>query len=364
MIEAPAAQATFATIGQIVVAARAKLPKRIWDSSFAGAGSETTLRRNRTDFDRLAFRPRLLRGVAERDLSATLLGHRLSMPLMLAPVGGIAHFDPGGGLTWLRAAYRAGTAGFVSMGSAPRQERLAGTALGPRFLQLYADGDREWLRGFARQAEDMGYDGICLTADAPTFPRLDRILENAFNPRENPASDDGIRKGATGDGCRAAFNWDDLAHLRDLTKLPLILKGVLTADDAELAIERGVNVIYVSNHGGRATDHLPSTIEVLPEVVKAAGGRAEVIVDSGYFRGSDVVKALALGASAVLVGRLGAWALAAGGEEGLVQALELLRTEISLTMAGIGARTIAELGPNSLMPSHPPADNPWPTYAL
>ncbi len=361
MIDAP--PTTFATIGQIVEAARSKMSKRIWDSTFAGAGSETTVRRNRTEFDSLAFRPRLLRGVANVDLSTTFAGNRLSMPVMLAPVGGIAHFDAGGGLTWLKAATRAGTAGFVSMGSAPRPERLAGVDLGSRYLQLYTDGDREWLRGFARQAEDMGYQGICLTADAPTYPRLDRILENAFNPRENPASDDGIKKGATTDDSRAAFNWDDLAYLRDLTQLRLILKGVLTAEDAEMAIRHGVDVIYVSNHGGRTTDHLPSTVEVLPDIARAAAGKAEVIVDSGYIRGADVVKALALGANAVLIGRLGAWALAAGGEEALVQVLDILRTEVRVTMAGIGARSVAEIGPECLMPSRPPQDNPWPAYA-
>jgi len=209
----------------------------------------------------------------------------------------------------------------------------------------------------------MGYDGICVTADAPFFPRLDRILENAFNPRENHANDDGIAKGASGDACRAAFDWDGLSFLRGATRLPLILKGVLTAEDAELAMARGIDAVYVSNHGGRTTDHLPSTLEVLPEVVAAAAGRVPVVVDSGYMRGADVVKALALGAEAVLIGRLGAWALAAGGEEGLVQALELLRTEISLTMAGIGARSVAELGPHCLMASQPPAESPWPPYS-
>jgi isopentenyl diphosphate isomerase/L-lactate dehydrogenase-like FMN-dependent dehydrogenase len=363
MIASPSDQATFATIGQVVDAARAKLPKRIWDSSFAGAGSETTLRRNRSEFDSLAFRPRLLRGVANVDLTTHFAGHQLSMPVMLAPVGGIAHFDPGGGLTWLRAASRAGTAGFVSMGSAPQPRRLDGVDLAPRFLQLYTDGDRDWLAGFARQAEDMAYQGICLTADAPTYPRLDRILENAFNPRENPANDDGIKKGASSDDCRAAFNWDDLAYLRQLTKLRLILKGVMTAEDAELAIAHGVDVIYVSNHGGRATDHLPSTVEVLPEIVRAVAGRAEIVVDSGYMRGSDVVKALALGANAVLIGRLGAWALAAGGEDALVQVLDILRTEIRTTMAGIGAVKIADLGPHCLIASRPPEDEPWPAYA-
>jgi len=185
---------------------------------------------------------------------------------------------------------------------------------------------------------------------------------NNFSVREMKPNERGVVLPTKPDNIRAAFNWDDFSRLRDSTKLKLILKGVMTAEDAELAVERGADAVYVSNHGGRATDHLPSTIEVLPEIVQAAAGKAEVLVDSGYMRGSDVVKAVALGAKGVLIGRLAAWAIGAAGEPGLGYALELLRLEISIVMAGIGARTVAELAPHCLRPAIVPHEAPWPSH--
>jgi isopentenyl diphosphate isomerase/L-lactate dehydrogenase-like FMN-dependent dehydrogenase len=352
----------FRTIPEIVDAGRAKLSPEMWGNSFGGAESETTIRRNRTAFESLAFRPRMLTGVKDRELATSCLGHRISMPVMLAPVGGIARFDPGGGLAWARAAKQAGTIAFISHGSLPRPEDIQALDHGPVVAQLYVDGDVEWQKEYVRDATRAGYVGICLTADAPTLPRSDRDLMNNFSIREMKANDRGVILPAKPDSYRAAFRWEDFSRLRDSTQLKLILKGVMSGEDAAEAVRRGTDAVYVSNHGGRATDHLPSTIEVLPEIVQAVAGKAEVVVDSGYIRGSDVVKAIALGANAVCIGRLAAWAIAAGGEPGLGYALELLRLEIGNVMAGIGARSVGELGPHCLRQTIVPAETPWPTF--
>src|SRR5579884_250980 len=361
-MEAEAPGPLFRTIPEIVEKARASMPVELWANLYGGAESETTIRRNRTAFESLAFVPRLLTGVKDRTLNTVLLGQPLSMPVGLAPVGGVARFHAGGGLAWARAARKADTIAFISNGSLPKPEEMQAIEHGPLVAQLYVDGDIDWQKEYVRNAERAGYAGICLTADAPTLPRNDRDLMNNFSVREMRANERGIILPTKPDAFRAAFNWDDFSRLRDTTSLKLLLKGVMCAADADEAIRRGADAVYVSNHGGRATDHLPSTIEVLPEIVKRVAGRAEVIVDSGYMRGSDVVKALALGANAIMIGRLAAWAIATAGEEGLGYALELLRLEVSNVMAGIGARSVAELGPDCLRQTIVPASTPWPTF--
>jgi glycolate oxidase len=353
----------FRTIAEIPELARAKLPPVVWDHSFAGAGSETTMRRNRIAFDSLALRPRLLRGITRRDLSTTFLGHPLSFPVMLSPVGGLPHFDPRGPLIWAEVAEKLGTIAFFSMGSVPPADLFASIEHGPAIVQLYMDGDGDWLRATVHDIENAGFSALCITADAPTLPRLDREVRGGRLAREIGRSVYGIPvPGRNVQQNRPAFSWDDLSRLHDMTKLPLMVKGILTAEDAAIAVERGIEAIYVSNHGGRSIDHLPSTIEVLPEIVRAVNGRAEIVVDSSYMRGGDVVKALALGARAVLAGRMAAWAMAAEGAEGLEMFLTLLRNEIDATLAGIGARTLADLGPHCLMPTLAPPLAVWPTY--
>lgn len=353
------------TIQEIVDAARHKLPTKIWDYSRGGADSETTLRRNRSAFDHMAFRPRVLRGVGKPDVSTTVLGHRLDLPVMLAPVGSIARFHPDGALACARVAERAGSASFVSTLASPSLEEVGASANCPLTLQLYMYGNRSWTERLVRRIEQAGYSALCLTVDLAAYGRRERDLHNRFFPREsierpNLGSDYEATSLIVRDEYNASFSWEDLTWLRNITDLPLMIKGILSPEDAELAIEHGVNVVYVSNHGGRQLDHAPSAIEVLPEIVDAVAGRAEVIVDSGFMRGTDVVKALAMGARAVSVGKLMAWGLAAGGEGGLLRTLELLKTEISGTMANVGARSVADLSPESLRPSPPPGSAPWP----
>jgi glycolate oxidase len=356
------------TVREVVDAARARLSPQVWDYSCGGADSETTLRRNRSAFDHLAFRPRVLKGVGRPDVSNTFLGHRLSLPVMLAPVGSIARFHPDGALACARVADRAGTASFVGTLASPSLEQVRAGAGCPLFFQLYVYGDRRWTERLVRRVEEAGYSAICLTVDLAAYGRRERDLHNRFFPRESIERPNlGAAYEAASlvvrDEYNAGLTWEDLAWLRGITDLPLMLKGILSAEDATLAVEHGVDVVYVSNHGGRQLDHAPAAIEVLPEIAEAVGGRAAVVADSGFMRGTDVVKALAMGASAVAVGKLMVWGLAAGGEDGLLRTLELLKTEIATTMVNVGAGRVADLGPHVLRPSLPPAPAPWPVGA-
>jgi isopentenyl diphosphate isomerase/L-lactate dehydrogenase-like FMN-dependent dehydrogenase len=353
------------TIQEIVNAARIRLSPQVWDYSCGGADTETTLRRNRSAFDHLAFRPRVLSGVGKPDVSTTFLGHELSLPVMLAPVGSIARFHPDGALACARVAERAGTISFVGTLASPSLEEVERGASCPSIFQLYVYGDRRWVERLVRRIEGASYSAICLTVDLAAYGRRERDLHNRFFPRESIERPNlGAAYEAASlvvrDEYNAGLSWEDLAWLRELTDLPLMLKGILSPEDAELAVEHGVDAVYVSNHGGRQLDHAPATIEVLPEIVEAVGGKAEVVADSGFMRGTDVVKALAIGAKAVAIGKLTVWGLAAGGEEALLRTLELLKTEIATTMANIGAKRVTDLGPRSLRPSPPPDPAPWP----
>lgn len=357
------------TIPEVVAAARTSLPPPVWDYTCGGADGETTLRRNRSAFDHLAFRPRVLRGVGKPDVSTTFLGHRLSLPVMLAPVGSIAHFYPDGALACARVAERAGTASFVGTLSSPSLEDVRAGGGCPLIFQLYVYGDRSWTERLVRRVEEAGYSALCITVDIAAYGRRERDLHNRFFPRESVERPNlGTLDEAAGlvvrDEYNAAFSWEDLAWLRRITDLPLIVKGILSPEDAELAVEHGADAIYVSNHGGRQLDHALASIEVLPEILEAVGDEAEVVADSGFMRGTDMVKALAMGAKAVAIGKLMVWSLAAGGEEVLLRTLELLETEIATTMANVGAGRVSDLAPENLRPSLPPDPAPWPVGPL
>ncbi len=345
----------FLTIPEIIRAAEHNLPPEIWDYASGGADTETTLRRNRVAMERFALCQRVLAGVPQRDTSTTFLGHQLSTPVMLAPVGGMTSFDVNGALAAARVAEQMGTIAFVSTVTAPVLEEVAAGVSTPLVFQLYAYGDRDWVKGIVRRAERAGYVALCLTADTAVYGRRDRDLINRYFPRkagrERPNLEGLIGPGP--DAYQASLTWDYLAWLRDLTSLPLILKGVMVPDDAVRAVEHGVDVVYISNHGGRQLDHAPATIEVLSEIAQAVAGRAEVLVDSGFQRGTDVLKGLALGARAVLIGKLMVWGLGAGGEAGLARALEILTTEIDVAMGLIGVQSLQEVGPLVIRPALP-----------
>jgi isopentenyl diphosphate isomerase/L-lactate dehydrogenase-like FMN-dependent dehydrogenase len=365
---------TWQTVVDAVRAARLALTPPLWAFSGSGPEYEVTIRRNRAAFDRLALLPRVLRGAGQPDTSTTFLGQHLALPVMLAPVGTLAMWHPGGAASAARVAADMGTLSLVPSGA--DVEAVRGACDGPLIYQLYAyQGDRDWQEGMVARVERAGYTALCVTVDSAGSGVRDRPLANrslwmtpSGRPEHNPGVPGPVAEVAeqryTPRTRQASLTWDDLAWLRARTRLPFILKGILTPSDAERATECGVDVIYVSNHGGRRQDQLPSTLEMLPMIVAAVAGRVPVIIDSGFMRGTDVVKAIALGARAVAIGKLMIWSLAAGGEPGLSRVLELLRGEIGTTMAALGAPTLADLSPELVVHSFDPPLAPWPVEPM
>ncbi len=315
---------------ELVKAARERLSVEVWDYLIGGAETETTVKRNRQAIDSLAFRPRVLRDVSNVDCSTTLLGVKLRIPVFLAPIGSLQDLDPGGGAAAARAANRFGTASMLSSRSDPGLEAVAEASDGPNMFQLYVRGDRAWVDDHIRRAIDAGYFALALTVDLDHYGRRERDLSKRHVTT--------ARKNVTGDEYQMTFSWDDVKRLKDTHDIPMILKGIATAEDAAIALEHGIEGIYVSNHGGRQLDHGRGSIEVLPEVVAAIDGRASVLVDGGVLRGTDVVKAIALGADAVGIGRMFGFGIAGGGEPGIERVLELLEAEIRtcLGLLGVG----------------------------
>lgn len=329
--------ADFQSLQEIVMAARRNLSPELWDHLSGGSDSETTLSRNRQGLDSLALRQRVLVDVNHIDTATTLLGQKLSIPVFLAPVGGfVGKANPQGAIPAARAAVARGTTAFISTGALPGLEKTAASVSEPLIFQLYVRGDREWVKDILDRAKASGYRALCVTVDRNFYGRRDRDLISRLP----------VREGFGDPSYQASLCWDDVVWMKQHIGLPLILKGIATAEDARLAVEHGAEVVYVSNHGGRQLDHAQGSIEVLPEVVAAVDGRAEVLMDGAILRGSDVVKAIALGARAVGVGKLLGWALAAAGEAGLTRMLELLEVEIRTAMGLMGVTSLAQLDPS------------------
>ncbi len=328
----------FLTLQEIVSAARARLEPGPWNYLIGGTETEATVRRNRLALDSIAFRPRVLNDVSNLDSTASFLGAHARLPVVLAPVGGMESFVEDGAAAAARAAARFGVPQMLSSVCHPGLEATAAAAHTVRSFQLYVRGDDAWVDDWVRRARDHGFTSFCLTVDSAFYSRRERDLVGRFvKPWRATA--------ASGMEYQAALSWDQVKRFKDLHDLPLILKGIATAADAEIAVKHGVEVVYVSNHGGRQLDHGLGSAAVLPEVVRAVGGRAQVWVDGGFMRGSDVVKAIALGAHTVGLGRLACLGLAAAGVEGLVRALELLEDEIRVCLGLLGVRSCAELTP-------------------
>jgi isopentenyl diphosphate isomerase/L-lactate dehydrogenase-like FMN-dependent dehydrogenase len=325
----------FQTLHEIVKAARVNLAPGPWDYMVGGAETETTLRRNRQALDALAFRPRVLRDVSRIDCRATLLGRSVRIPVMLAPIGSIETFTTGGGATAAQASAEFGVPQMLSSVCNPGLEAVAAAADNFRIFQLYVRGDDAWVDDHVKRAIDNGYAAFCLTVDTASYSRRERDLARRF---VKP-----WRTRASGHEFQAALSWDHVKRFKDKHNVPLILKGIATAEDAVMACEHGVEVVYVSNHGGRQLDHGRGSMEVLPEVVAAVAKRATIVVDGGFMRGTDVVKAIALGAQAVGVGRLECLGLAAAGAPGLVRTLELLEDEIRICLGLLGVSDLAAL---------------------
>jgi isopentenyl diphosphate isomerase/L-lactate dehydrogenase-like FMN-dependent dehydrogenase len=334
------------TIHTIIDAARAQLDDEIWDYIAGAAETETTARRNRLAIDSLALRPRVLRDVSNVDARTTLLGQPMRIPVLLGPLGALEVITPEGGLASARAAERFGTLAAISSVAEPGFAAVAAATAGPKISQLYIRGDERWADELVDSVVEAGYLAIALTVDAPIYGRRERQIRHGWVPPEHRRADNARI-------WQARLTWEWLDRLRERTTLPFILKGIATAQDAELALEHGVEAIYISNHGGRDLDQGQATIETLREIVDAVGGGATVIVDGGFMRGTDVLKGIALGADAVGIGRLQAFALAAGGADALVRALELLEEEIATTMGLLGVRSLAELDPSFVSRAQP-----------
>lgn len=339
------------TLQEIVRVARENLAQKEWDYLVGGAETETTLRRNRLAIDSLALRQRVLRDVSEVRTRVRLLGHELRIPVFLPPIGSIQVFEAGGGASVARAAETFGSMQFLSSGCLPDLEEVAEASTAPKVYQLYLQGDPAWMEEQIERAVAAGYAAFCLTADTQVYSRRERDLLKRFIPGS------GSQSSAPGDFVwQSRMSWDLVKRIKDRFDIPLVVKGIATAEDAGLACEHGVDVIYISNHGGRQLDQGQGTLEVLPEVIAEVGGRAPVLIDGGFSRGTDVVKAIALGATAVGVGRLQCFGMAAGGAEGVVRALEILEHEIQICLALSGVAGIEDLDKSLVCQGKPVAD--------
>lgn len=365
--------------------ARRRLPRVVFDYLDGGAEGEATLRANREAFEALTFRPRHAVTIPSPNLGVRVLGTELPFPVLLAPVGYSRLMHPGGEVAAARVAGRTGTIYILSTLSGHRLEDVAAASAGPVWYQLYLTGGREVAEGTIERARAAGFAALVLTIDTPVAGLRERdfragqrellsggllakvpylpqvlvrpgwlvrfLLDGGVPPLANiviPGRGPLPLVDVVAALARHAFAWEDLTWIRPLWPGPIVIKGVLTAEDARRAVDEGAAAIVVSNHGGRQLDYSPATLRTLPEVVAAVAGRAEVLMDGGVRRGTDVVKALCLGARAVLVGRAYAYGLAAGGEAGVARALEILRADLDRTLRLLGCASVSALDPSYL----------------
>jgi glycolate oxidase len=340
----------FQTLHELAKAARLRLNANIWDYLAGATETETTLARNRAALDAVAFRPRVLRDVSRVDSGASFLGRRrIRLPVALAPVGSLDSFEPGGAATAGRAAAAFGVPIIVSSVTEPGLERSAAAiGDGPKVFQLYVRGGPDFVDEHVKRAVDSGYDAFAITVDTAHYSRRERDIAKRFVKHWRARSE--------GMNHQAALSWADIARFRDRhPDVTLVLKGIATAEDAEIAVRHGVHVVYVSNHGGRQLDHGRGALDALPEVVQAVAGRARVWMDGGVSRGTDLVKAVVLGAELVGIGRLYCYGLAAAGEEGVRRVLELLEDEVQTCLGLLGATSFAAVERGQLCAAHPVA---------
>ncbi|MPZ81898.1 MAG: alpha-hydroxy-acid oxidizing protein [Actinophytocola sp.] len=350
--------------------ARDHLDPAAYDFFAGGAGEEVTLRQNTAAFARLGLVPRVLRGGGMRELGVTVLGAPMSMPVLLAPTAFHRLACEDGEAATARAAATAGVVMIVSMASTVAIERIAEAAreavAGPApqlWFQLYIQPDRGFTASVVRRAQAAGCRALVVTVDSPVFGHRERDLRNGFLDLPAGVQCENLREPSPAGGWGPArdiefdpgLSWADLDWLRSVTELPIVLKGVLHPADARLAVGCGADALIVSNHGGRQLDTVAPTIDLLPAVADAVGGALPVLLDGGVRRGVDVVKACALGASAVGVGRSVLWGLATGGEAGVRRVLETLRRELDSALALCGCDSPGELTPDLVRK----AEQPW-----
>ncbi|XXG66033.1 hypothetical protein AAC387_Pa05g3589 [Persea americana] len=371
--------------------AKEKLPKMVYEYYASGAEDQWTLQENRNAFSRILFRPRILIDVTKIDMTTTVLGFKISMPIMIAPTAMQKMAHPEGEYATARAASAAGTIMTLSTWATSSVEEVASTGPGIRFFQLYVYKDRNVVAQLVRRAERAGFKAIALTVDTPRLGRREADIKNRFTlppyltlknfeglnlGKMDKTNDSGLtsyvagqvdqslswklneREGISDEGSLQLFaalregrvtQMKDVKWLQTITHMPILVKGVMTAEDTRIAIQAGAAGIIVSNHGARQLDYVPATINCLEEVVKAAQGRVPVFLDGGVRRGTDVFKALALGASGIFIGRPVLFSLAAEGEAGVRKVLQMLRSEFELTMALSGCTSLKEITRNHIV---------------
>ncbi len=360
--------------------ARHRVPRVVFNYIDGGAEGEWTLRENRLAFDKVTFRPRQAVAVPECDLRTRVLGGELSMPLFLAPVGYLRVMHPGGEIAAARAASRAGVGLILSTVSGHRLEDVKAASTSEVWYQLYLTGGRAAAENAMRRAMDVGYRALVITIDSTVIGHREResrdgmeqllrgniwskipfvpnilvhpcwlarfLLDGGLPDMPNIVSPERgvlrVRDAHTAMK-RDAFTWNDMQWIRALWKGPIIIKGVLTAADARRSLDYGAAAVVVSNHGGRQLDGVPASLQVLPQIVEEVGGKAEVLMDSGIRRGSDIVKAICLGARAVVCGRAYAYGLAASGEAGVARSLEMLRADLERCLKLLGCSSVSAL---------------------
>lgn len=360
--------------------ARRRLPKVVFDYIDGGADGEITLRENCRAFEDVTFRPRQAVAVENCDTRATVLGHELSFPALLAPVGYSRLFHPGGEVAAARAAGAAGTGFILSSISGHRLENVKAASAGPVWYQLYLVGGRGAAEAALDRAQRAGFSALVVTVDTPVPGMRERDHRNGIKALLSGSAfskipflpqvltrpgwlvsfllDGGVPKlenivvagqdpmtmmDVTSALARSVIVWEDFQWIRKAWPGPIVVKGILTGDDAQRAVDEGAAAVVVSNHGGRQLDSALATLRALPEIAAAVKGRAEVLMDGGVRRGSDIVKAICLGARAVLVGRAYAYALGAAGETGVARAIEILRADVERTLRLLGCASVAEL---------------------
>lgn len=352
--------ATVASVADYELLARERVTEHTWAYVSGGSGDEVTLRENCAAFQRLSLRPRVLQDMNGGNTRLDLFGARFEFPILLAPVAFQKLVHPDGELATALAASAHKTGMIVSTQASVLLEDVARQAQAPLWFQLYIQPDRGFTRELVQRAQSAGYQALVVTVDAPVNGLRNREQRAGFvlpadieavNLRgmrspPQPSGEAGGNVLLGGPLLAAAPTWNDVDWLRSLTSLPVLLKGITTAEDATRAVDAGVAGIVVSNHGGRTLDTLPSTIRMLPEIADAVGGRLPLLLDGGIRRGSDVFKALALGANAVLIGRPYVHGLAAAGALGVSHVIHILRAELELTMALTGCRELRDIGPS------------------
>ena len=346
----------FLTLQEFYVAAKKKTSIETWDYIIGAAETETTYKRNRFSLDSYAFKPRVLRNVEKVDTSKSIFGNKIQLPVFFAPIGSMQDFVKGGAMASTLSAERNNILHMLSSTWSGGVDLIGNAVDYPKLYQLYIRGNQAWVDTQIQKAIDNGFIALCLTVDLDAYGRRERDLLKRYKTTS--------RKTAVDPEFQMRFSWKDIERIRNKFKIPLILKGIATKEDAKLAIEYGIDVIYISNHGGRQLDYGLGGCDLIYEISKTVNKKAKIFFDGGILRGTDVVKSLALGADLVGIGRLQCYAAAAGGKEALDRMIEILHDEIQICMRLLGVTNFEELTPDYLIKdtvvSHPTLTSSFP----